>query len=166
MHTACMHDTRLPEQRLCTQQTSLETMDAGKDRVRVDFHLCYAEVRSSFWSNTTGQRYCKKETTVLLLDLVYFFWYEERQLSRGAKMLAKVLSLPMFVSCCLPSTAARNLCGDHGRWQPPHGIGHALSRSISHCAQAKALAAGSPPTGRPRKDATIRNRSHWTSPRI
>lgn len=56
----------------------------------LDCYLCYAETRSGAWSFATAQPYFKKEHSVLLLELVYFLWFEERQLCRGAKMLAKV----------------------------------------------------------------------------
>lgn len=95
MQHACMHDSCTSQNRGIHQRTSLATTDAGKDGVRVDFHLCYAEAKSSAWSSLSGQPLFKIETTVFLLDLVYFFWYEERQLIRGAKVLAKVLP-PMF----------------------------------------------------------------------
>lgn len=104
MH-ACMTAVLLRTEEYC-RRTSLATTDAGKNGVRVDFHLCYAEAKSTFWSNLSGQPLFKIETTVFLLDLVYFFWYEERQLLRGAKVLAKVLFPLMFVTCSLPSTAA------------------------------------------------------------
>ena len=73
-----------------TSTTHEHRRPAGKERVRLDFHLCYAERRSSRWSELSSQPYFKTETTVMLLELVYFFWFEEKQLSRGAKMLAKV----------------------------------------------------------------------------
>lgn len=57
----------------------------------LDFHLCIAEARSSVWSIISAQPYFQKERIVLLLEFVYFLWFEERQLSRGAKMLAKVI---------------------------------------------------------------------------
>lgn len=57
----------------------------------LDFHLCDAETRSSVWGIVSAQSYFQKEHTVLLLQLVYFLWFEERQLSRAAKMLAKVV---------------------------------------------------------------------------
>ncbi|KAL3139912.1 hypothetical protein ABBQ38_004203 [Trebouxia sp. C0009 RCD-2024] len=93
MQHACMHDSCTSQNRGIHQRTSLATTDAGKDGVRVDFHLCYAEAKSSAWSSLSGQPLFKIETTVFLLDLVYFFWYEERQLIRGAKVLAKALLL-------------------------------------------------------------------------
>lgn len=66
--------------------------------MQLDFHLCRAENRASRWIQLAGQQFFKIQHTALLLELVYFFWFEERQLARGAKMLAKVVSL---LSYCL-----------------------------------------------------------------
>lgn len=66
---------------------------AGKQKVQLDFQLCCAEYRARCQVAVPGQQFYKIQHTALLLELVYFFWFEERQLARGAKMLAKVISL-------------------------------------------------------------------------
>ena len=74
------------------------TSRAGKQKVQLDFQLCYAEYRASCWDLGPGQQFWKIQHTSLLLELVYFFWFEERQLARGAKMLAKVMFSCIFVA--------------------------------------------------------------------
>ncbi len=71
---------------------------AGKQKVQLDFQLCYAEYRASCWVVLPGQQFYKIQHTALLLELVYFFWFEERQLARGAKMLAKVMFTCILVA--------------------------------------------------------------------
>jgi len=66
--------------------------------VQLDFQLCYAEYRASCWLLLPGQQFFRIQHTALLLELVYFFWFEERQLARGAKMLAKVMFTFVFVA--------------------------------------------------------------------
>lgn len=74
------------------------TSPAGKQKVQLDFQLCYAEYRASCWVLLPGQQFWKIQHTALLLELVYFLWFEERQLARGAKMLAKVMFTCIFVT--------------------------------------------------------------------
>ena len=145
---------------LNTQQSSLATTDAGKHGVRVDFHLCYAEAKSSAWSSLSGQPLFKTETTVFLLDLVYFFWYEERQLSRGAKVLVKV---PSHVCQPVASPAMLPEMGNTGAltWHRPCLIRRHLPLP---CAQTKAPLAGSAATGGTCKEAITPSSSQWTSP--
>lgn len=69
---------------------SNSTEYAGKQKVQLDLHLCQAENQAKRWIQLSGQNFFKVQHTALLLELVYFFWFEERQLARGAKMLAKV----------------------------------------------------------------------------
>ncbi len=66
--------------------------------MQLDFQLCYAEYRASCWLLLPGQQFFRIQHTALLLELVYFFWFEERQLARGAKMLAKVMFTFVFVA--------------------------------------------------------------------
>ena len=79
------------------------TNPAGKQKVQLDFQLCYAEYRASCWVLVPGHQFWKIQHTTLLLELVYFFWFEERQLARGAKMLAKVMFTCIFVAGSLSS---------------------------------------------------------------
>lgn len=76
---------------LCSSYSALHT-SAGRQRVQLDFHLCYAEDCAGRWAQLAGLQYCRLKHTAVLLELVYFFWFEERQLARGARMLAKVLT--------------------------------------------------------------------------
>lgn len=63
---------------------------AGKQQVQVDFGLCYAEAAASGWHTLRYSIALKIEHIRTMLELVYFLWLEQRQLARGAKMLAKV----------------------------------------------------------------------------
>ena len=72
---------------------------AGKQKVQLDLHLCQAENQAKRWIHLSGQNFFKVQHTALLLELVYFFWFEERQLARGAKMLAKVKLVIHSLAC-------------------------------------------------------------------
>ncbi len=67
--------------------------------VHLDFHLCESEYRSRLLATRTGASFEMRLNNIKdLLDTVYFFWYQERDLARGAKFLAKVVGC----SCSLP----------------------------------------------------------------
>ena len=73
---------------------------SGKQKVQLDFYLCYAEDREQNKAISGDillrEQINKLQHTTLLLELVYFFWFEERQLARGAKMLTKVTYVWLF----------------------------------------------------------------------
>lgn len=61
---------------------------AGKPTVHIDFCLCCVTARD--WSSGALPMTFKLAYLRVLLDVVYFFWYDERQLARGAIFLRKV----------------------------------------------------------------------------
>ena len=61
---------------------------AGKPTVHIDFCFCCVTARD--WSSGALPMTFKLAYLRVLLDVVYFFWYDERQLARGAIFLRKV----------------------------------------------------------------------------
>ncbi|DBB02296.1 TPA: hypothetical protein ACH3X3_011312 [Trebouxia sp. C0006] len=69
-----------------------ELWKAG-NMVHLDFHLCESEYRSHLLATRTGASFELRLNNIKdLLDAVYFFWYQERDLARGAKFLAKAVA--------------------------------------------------------------------------
>ena len=78
-------------------ECTMERWCYAGNMVHLDFHLCESEYRSRLLATRTGASFELRLNNIKgLLDAVYFFWYQERDLARGAKFLAKV------VSCSLP----------------------------------------------------------------
>ncbi|KAL0019385.1 hypothetical protein WJX77_004716 [Trebouxia sp. C0004] len=75
----------------------LNLWNAGKAReelkFQLDYHLVHTEYKSSMWHQLLGQHYFRAENIADLMELIYFLWFEARQLTRAANMLSKVLSL-------------------------------------------------------------------------
>lgn len=67
---------------------------AGQQRrqlqLQLDYQLCHTAHKSSMWQSALGHHHFVVEAITDLLELVYFLWFEARQLTRAAKMLAKV----------------------------------------------------------------------------
>lgn len=81
----------------CSEQSASVLGDCNM--VHLDFHLCESEYRSRLLATRTGASFEMRLNNIKdLLDTVYFFWYQERDLARGAKFLAKVVGC----SCSLP----------------------------------------------------------------
>lgn len=76
-------------------------LTADKDRqevhVQLDYHLCHTEHKSSTWRQALGEHHFRAENIADLIEFIYFLWFEARQLSRAAHMLAKVC-------CCHAAT--------------------------------------------------------------
>ena len=66
--------------------------DQEKVQVQLDYHLCHTEHKSSTWRQALGEKHFRAENIADLVELIYFLWFEARQLSRAACMLAKVCS--------------------------------------------------------------------------
>ena len=59
-------------------------------KLQLDYQLCHTEHKSSQWHKMLGKHHFRAENITDLMELVYFLWFEARQLTRAAKMLAKV----------------------------------------------------------------------------
>ena len=59
-------------------------------KVQLDYHLCHTEHKSSRWRQALGEHHFRAENIADLIELIYFLWFEARQLSRAAHMLTKV----------------------------------------------------------------------------
>lgn len=70
--------------------------------LELDFHFCQAEGNLSSWRVLLGERHFRVEHIAVLLEMVYFTWFELGQLKRGADMLNKVTSgaLPSMSTFC------------------------------------------------------------------
>lgn len=64
--------------------------DLEKVHVQLDYHLCHTEHKSSTWRQALGENHFRAENIADLIEVIYFLWFEARQLSRAARMLAKV----------------------------------------------------------------------------
>lgn len=71
-------------------------LDAGEEwervQVQLDYHLCHTEHKSSRWRHALGEHHFRAENIADLIELIYFLWFEARQLCRAACMLKKVPS--------------------------------------------------------------------------
>jgi len=73
-------------------ECTMECWCYAGNMVHLDFHLCESEYRSHLLATRTGASFELRLNNIKdLLDAVYFFWYQERDLARGAKFLAKVV---------------------------------------------------------------------------
>ena len=63
---------------------------SGK-RLQLDFHFCQAESNLSYWRGLLGDAHFRVEHIAVLLEMVYFMWFEMGQLQRGICMLTKVI---------------------------------------------------------------------------
>lgn len=88
-------DVLVSPQAVCFK--GLNLWNAGKAReelkVQLDYHLVHTEYKSSMWHQLLGQHHFRAENIADLMELIYFLWFEARQLTRAANMLSKVLSL-------------------------------------------------------------------------
>ena len=66
--------------------------DQEKLQVQLDYHLCHTEHKSSTWRQALGEKHFRAENIADLVELIYVLWFDARQLSRAARMLAKVCS--------------------------------------------------------------------------
>lgn len=71
--------------------------DPEELHVQLDYHLCHTEHKSSTWRQALGEHHFRAENIADLIEFIYFLWFEARQLSRAAHMLAKVC-------CCHAAT--------------------------------------------------------------
>jgi hypothetical protein len=62
-------------------------------KVQLDYHLVHTEYKSSMWHQLLGQHHFRAENIADLMELIYFLWFEARQLTRAANMLSKVQHL-------------------------------------------------------------------------
>lgn len=65
-------------------------------QVHLDYQLCHTEHKSGQWRNVLGKNHFRAENITDLMELVYFLWFEARQLTRAAKMLYKVRCTVLF----------------------------------------------------------------------
>lgn len=65
-------------------------IDREKVQVQLDYHLCHTEHKSSTWRQMLGDHHFRAENIADLIELIYFLWFEARQLSRAAGILVKV----------------------------------------------------------------------------
>ncbi len=73
-------------------ECTMECWCYAGNMIHLDFHLCESEYRSHLLATRTGASFELRLNNIKdLLDAVYFFWYQERDLARGAKFLAKVV---------------------------------------------------------------------------
>ena len=70
-------------------------------KVQLDYHLVHTEYKSSMWHQLLGQHHFRAENIADLMELIYFLWFEARQLTRAANMLSKVLHLLVAMDCSL-----------------------------------------------------------------
>ncbi|KAL0024861.1 hypothetical protein WJX79_007367 [Trebouxia sp. C0005] len=88
-------DVLVSPQAVCYR--GLNLWNAGKARVelkvQLDYHLVHTEYKSSMWHQLLGQHHFRAENIADLMELIYFLWFEARQLTRAANMLLKVLNL-------------------------------------------------------------------------
>lgn len=70
-------------------------------KVQLDYHLVHTEYKSSMWHQLLGQHHFRAENIADLMELIYFLWFEARQLTRAANMLSKVLHLLVARDCSL-----------------------------------------------------------------
>ncbi|KAL3158632.1 hypothetical protein ABBQ32_011382 [Trebouxia sp. C0010 RCD-2024] len=88
-------DVLVSPQAVCRK--GLELWNSGEDWekvvVQLDYHLCHTEHKSSRWRHALGEHHFRAENISDLMELVYFLWFEARQLCRAAIMLTKVLAL-------------------------------------------------------------------------
>lgn len=70
-------------------------------KVQLDYHLVHTEYKSSMWHQLLGQHHFRAENIADLMELIYFLWFEARQLTRAANMLLKVLHLLVAMDCSL-----------------------------------------------------------------
>ena len=70
-------------------------------KVQLDYHLVHTEYKSSMWHQLLGQHHFRAENIADLMELIYFLWFEARQLTRAAIMLSKVLYLLVARDCSL-----------------------------------------------------------------
>ncbi len=114
----CLHASRQDSMLVSGIATSDETLDTmtcpllessflyiGKAReelkVQLDYHLVHTEYKSSMWHQLLGQHHFRAENIADLMELIYFLWFEARQLTRAANMLSKVLHLLVAMDCSL-----------------------------------------------------------------
>ena len=77
--------------------------NAGK-HVQLDLHLCsFEEESKQAMLGQPTQPHLKMMYISTLLDMVFFFWFEQQQLARGATMLAKVR---VASDCCFEGCVA------------------------------------------------------------
>ena len=69
-----------------------EAVGTAKEEMRIhlDYHLVHTEHKSSMWRQLLGQHHFRPENIADLMELIYFLWFEACQLTRAARMLAKV----------------------------------------------------------------------------
>ncbi|KAL3135472.1 hypothetical protein ABBQ38_005952 [Trebouxia sp. C0009 RCD-2024] len=88
-------DVLVSPQAVCRK--GLELWNSGEEWekvvVQLDYHLCHTEHKSSRWRHALGDHHFRAENISDLVELIYFLWFEARQLCRAAIMLTKVLAL-------------------------------------------------------------------------
>ncbi|KAA6420556.1 MAG: hypothetical protein FRX49_09717 [Trebouxia sp. A1-2] len=77
-------DVLVSPQAVCYR--GLNLWNAGKARVelkvQLDYHLVHTEYKSSMWHQLLGQHHFRAENIADLMELIYFLWFEARQLTR------------------------------------------------------------------------------------
>lgn len=73
-------------------------------KVQLDYHLVHTEYKSSMWHQLLGQHHFRAENIADLMELIYFLWFDARQLTRAANMLSKVQYLLVAMSQLLQPT--------------------------------------------------------------
>lgn len=71
-------------------QSVLRHISCSGKRLQLDFHFCQAESSLSYWRDLLGDAHFRVEHIAVLLEMVYFMWFELGQLQRGICMLTKV----------------------------------------------------------------------------
>lgn len=83
-------------------------------KLQLDLYLCQQErdARLRTYGDigkaaNKGSLLCKQDLIDALLELVYYCWFEERQLARGARILAKVQSRQIWHRMCILTSDAK-----------------------------------------------------------
>ena len=79
----CLQSPRT--QLVCSHIVVKSNWYAGGSDVALDFHLCHV-VHTALHKVSLGKAQ-KPEAVSAMLDFVYFLWYEQQQLARGAQVL-------------------------------------------------------------------------------